>query len=119
MFQQDWINNLVNKSGLKYKKVELKKLESKTLGELISMFDVHYCKDNQLVDKLNNFNSFRVKVSHKILSHNILKLNNEAEKYYTTYNDLIANLCRYNMFLIGKNLRKSKNKIKKIRKPNL
>ena len=65
MFQQDWINNLVNKSGLKYKKVELKKLESKTLGELISMFDVHYCKDKELVDKLNNLFTNEISFDNK------------------------------------------------------
>lgn len=114
MSQQDWISGLVVKSGLTYKKTKIKTLDDKTLGQLIHLFSEH-CSDKILINELENFNSFRVQVSHKLFQNDISKLNNSAKKYYTMYNLLVSKICRYNIFLNTKRIRKIRARIKNLK----
>jgi hypothetical protein len=103
LLQESWIFNCIKRSGLSFKRNSVGDLEKKTLGDLINLFS-RYSNDTQLIGKLNNFNSFRIKIIHKVLKSDIAKLNIEASASYVKYNEIVAKVCRYNMSLVGKQI---------------
>lgn len=118
LLQESWILNISKRSGMSFKKTSVKELEKKTLGDLINLFS-KYSSDTNLISKLNNFNSFRIRIIHKILKSNISKLNTEADAFYLKYNEIVSQICRYNMSLIGKQIKKiSRQKSKLLKNSN-
>ncbi len=116
LLQESWIFNILIKNGLSFKRISVKELENKTLGDLINSFS-RYSKDTQLISKLNNFNSFRIKIIHKVLESDITKLNREADAFYLKYNEIVSKLCRFNMLLLSKEIKRiNRHKAKLLKK---
>jgi hypothetical protein len=113
--QERGISNLLSRSKFSYKKQTLEDLESKTLGQLITLFTRFY-NEEAIVEELKNFNAFRTKVIHKLIEGNISELNKKASHFYSRYNMLIANLSRYNMSLSEKEIRRLNRRIKMLGK---
>ncbi len=108
--QEKWIKHLVSKSKLRFEGITEKKLLEQPLGVLIKIF-AQYCDDKQLISKLNEFNSFRKIITHRLLNNPIESLNDKAKQKRLTYYSLIKKLAEYNLFMIQKQIVKNKRKI--------
>lgn len=111
-FQEEWIVRLLKKSKIRFVKTKPKDLKEKTLGQLIAIFS-RYCDDEEIISQLNNFNSFRIKLVHRLLDHSIEDLNKEAQRKQITYNELVSKLSRYNVMILEKEIRSNKRIIHK------
>lgn len=112
--QEDWINNLAKKSNLRLSKTPSKTLKEKTLGQLIVIFS-KYCTDETLISQLNDFNSLRKKIVHRLLDHAVIDLNTVVEKKIANFYSLISKLTDYGIDLLDKTLRKFGRDTKKIK----
>ena len=113
--QEKWISVLLKESQMKFISSSEDLLKEKTLGQLINIFS-KYCNDNLLISELNNFNSFRITLVHKLLDQDIIVLNDTAKLRLVTYNKLVSKLSRYSMKINEKQIRSSNRKIKVLSK---
>lgn len=110
-FQEMWMSHLAKKSKMSFVPTPVKTLQEQPLGTLIKIF-ARYCDDAELVSQLNEFNSFRKTITHRLLSNSVKSLNNMARTKRTKYYELVVKLSKYNLFLIRK--KTSSNKRKKL-----
>ena len=111
-YQEEWFVRLLKKSKLRFVKTKPKELREKTLGQLIGIFS-RYCDDKEIISQLNEFNSFRIQLVHRLLDHSIEDLNKEAQKKQRTYNQLVAKLSNYNVMILKKIIRNNNRLINK------
>jgi|GEM_PF-4855763 len=115
ILQEELLDRLAKRSGLKYKQSGEKTIREKTLGEVIKYFS-KYDDDPALVSRLNAFNSLRKKVVHKLLDNSLEQLDKEVKSKYREYSDLVRDLCKYNVRLLDKTLRMHNRDISKLKK---
>lgn len=112
-YQEKWIENLLKKSKFNFKKNDPKALRDKPLGELIKIFG-SYCRDEKLISRLNEFNSFRKKIVHHLSETSIDLINREAKEKNSKYYLLAGDLYKYYNEVLEKHIRhlkrQSKNK---------
>lgn len=111
-FQEEWLARVLKKSKLGFVKTKKKDLEEKTLGQLIGIF-ARYCNDEEIISKLNEFNSMRTKLVHHLLDYSIENLNKETQKKQTTYHELVSRLSNYNVMILEKIIRSNNRLISK------
>lgn len=109
-YQEVWLNHLAKKSNMKYVPTPVKTLQEQPLGALIKSF-ARYCDDDVLVSQLNEFNSFRKTITHRLLSNTVESLNLKAKNKRTRYYELVIKLAKYNLFMIKKRIASDKRKI--------
>lgn len=111
--QEEWMGDVVQKRGFKFKARTVKELDKETLGQLIKIFS-GYCSDERLIQDLNEYKELRNTI-HNLLVFDIKQLNNLAKRKFTVYYSLVSKLCRYGMKLNEKKVRSIKREIKKIK----
>lgn len=113
--QERWIVILLKNKGIELQSHSVEELNKKTLGELISIFQL-YNKNSELVARLKNLNTFRRKIVHNLLSKNIDALNNEAKVKISDYHLLVRDMARLGMAISAKEISKNKRTIRTIKK---
>jgi len=111
---EDWIEHVLKRSSIQFKKYTIERLREKTLGQLIELFS-RYHGDARLISELHAFNSFRKKIIHHILDHTIEQLDSEAKSRDIPYYRLVAKLYRLSYKLSTKFLRVYKRKLSRAR----
>lgn len=101
---QNWLNHVVKRSGYHYENLTEKEIQKLSLGQLIKQFSKH-CTNKALIEKLNAFNSFRVKHVHHIHDYSINTMNNQAKAKTVEYYKLAIKLNRYYTNLLKKIIR--------------
>lgn len=97
--QQTLANKILKRSKLKIP--QIKKLENKTMGELINLF-ASYSLDQENISTLNNLNSMRIQFVHKILDNDLDNLNKLAKSKISEYHRLVKYLSVYNLDILNK-----------------
>lgn len=108
-YQEVWLNQLARKSKMTYVPTPVKTLQEQPLGVLIKYF-ARYCDDEELVSQLNEFNSFRKTITHRLLTNTVESLNSKAKNKRARYYELVIKLAKYNIFMIKKTIASSKRK---------
>ena len=108
-YQEEWLNHLAKKSSMSFIPTPVKTLQEQSLGLLIKIFS-RCCDDTKLISELNEFNSFRKTITHRLLNNTVESLNAEAKSKQTKYYKLVIKLAKYNIFLINKRMVSSKRK---------
>ncbi len=113
--QENYLANILQEKTIKFQPKKLDALIKKTLGQLIENFSI-YSKDTILISNLNNFNSLRVNMAHKLLTNSdIRKEDIRAKEIFKKYISLKNNLLK-NHIDLNNDLQKELNmKIEKIR----
>lgn len=109
-YQELWLNHLAKKSKMTYVPTPEKTLQEQPLGVLIKSF-ARYCDDGELVSQLNEFNSFRKTITHRLLSNTVESLNLKAKNKRIRYYELVVKLAKYNLFLVRKTITSNKRKV--------
>lgn len=109
--QEEWINTIIKKYKFKIKINEYKKLEKKTLGELIEVFS-KYCVDDTLIEEIKSFNSLRKEVIHHLLIGDINKLDNRILKSKNSIYKTLFRLSENQTNILKKHNRSIKREIK-------
>lgn len=107
--QEMWLSHIAKKSKMSFVPTPVKTLQEQPLGVLIKTFARH-CDDTELVSQLNEFNSFRKTITHRLLSNTVESLNKKAKTKKTRYHELVVKLAKYNLFLISKKISSDKRK---------
>ncbi len=107
LFQEEWIAKLLKRYKIKFELNSSEKLKEKTLGQLISIF-AKYCDDDELISKLNDFNSFRKRTVHYLLDNSLEDLNLEAKNKSLLYLELVSKLNRRSIRFLKKHIKQLK-----------
>ncbi len=115
LLQEYWVEVILRKYNLSLNIDHLKKLDNKTLGDIIKIFD-HYCPNKDLIKELNKLSSFRNKIVHHLIDHRLEDVNNESEKFYRNFFEIIIDISRYEIKIYKDILKNSKKELNKINK---
>lgn len=84
LVQEEWVKIILLKHNLFFETGHLNRLDKKTLGDMITIFDI-YCPDKDLIINIKNLASFRNKIVHHLIDNKLESVNNEAKSFYKKF----------------------------------